>query len=207
MIPVNEIEMKQILCIVTESGRQIGPHACAVCQNIVEGNTQSRALPPRQASQYGLREDQVAPGARVCNTCRCKAVRGRYTACPLLGCPNLNNTSSKTKVKRLRALPAKWFDLPAEVRDPIIQEFRKYTHSRPTMGFTNVTDNRKILFLVNCCRDSKQRDEMLFSLLQSNIPTIGASPNRRYRSARRHGRFFGSTMDGRGVGAAPKSTS
>lgn len=107
-----------------EGGRQIGPHACTVCQNIVEGNTQSRALPRSQASQYGLREDQIAPGARVCNTCRCKAVRGRYTACPLPGCPNLNN-ASKTRVKRLRALPAKWLDLPAEIRDPIIQEFRK----------------------------------------------------------------------------------
>lgn len=81
-------------------------------------------MPRSQASQYGLREDQIAPGARVCNTCRCKAVRGRYTACPLPGCPNLNN-ASKTRVKRLRALPAKWLDLPAEIRDPIIQEFRK----------------------------------------------------------------------------------
>lgn len=107
-----------------EGNRQIGPHACAVCQSIVEGNAQSRALPRSQASQYGLREDQIAPSARVCNTCRCKAVRGRYTACPLPGCPNLNNANSKTRVKRLRALPVKWLDLPAEIRDPIIQEFQ-----------------------------------------------------------------------------------
>ncbi|XP_026830889.1 uncharacterized protein LOC105284432 isoform X2 [Ooceraea biroi] len=107
---------------VIESGKQIGPHACTVCQSVVEGSTHSRALPRSQASQYGLREDQVPPGARVCNTCRCKAVRGRYTTCPLPGCPNLN--SSKNRVKRLRALPSKWLDLPPEIREPIAQEFQ-----------------------------------------------------------------------------------
>lgn len=120
------------LFVVAESGRQIGPHACTVCQNIVEGNNHSRALPRSQASQYGLREDQVPPGARVCNTCRCKAVRGRYTACPLPGCPNLHN-SSKARVKRLRALPSKWLDLPPEIREPIAQEFREYNRSRPIL--------------------------------------------------------------------------
>ena len=107
---------------VVESGRQIGPHACTVCQSVVEGSAHSRALPRSQASQYGLREDQVPVGARVCNTCRCKAVRGRYTTCPLPGCPNLN--SSKSRVKRLRALPSKWLDLPLEIREPIAQEFQ-----------------------------------------------------------------------------------
>ncbi|XP_018315095.1 nuclear receptor corepressor 1 isoform X1 [Mycetomoellerius zeteki] len=107
---------------VIEGGKQIGPHACTVCQSVVEGSAHSRALPRSQASQYGLREDQVPPGARVCNTCRCKAVRGRYTACPLPGCPNLS--SSKSRVKRLRALPSKWLDLPPEIREPIAQEFQ-----------------------------------------------------------------------------------
>ncbi|XP_029169964.1 uncharacterized protein LOC114939718 isoform X3 [Nylanderia fulva] len=107
---------------VVESGRQIGPHACTVCQSVVEGSAHSRALPRSQASQYGLREDQVPAGARVCNTCRCKAVRGRYTTCPLPGCPNLN--SSKSRIKRLRALPSKWLDLPLEIREPIAQEFQ-----------------------------------------------------------------------------------
>ncbi|XP_029663712.1 protein split ends-like isoform X2 [Formica exsecta] len=107
---------------IIESGRQIGPHACTVCQSVVEGSAHSRALPRSQASQYGLREDQVPVGARVCNTCRCKAVRGRYTTCPLPGCPNLN--SSKSRIKRLRALPSKWLDLPLEIREPIAQEFQ-----------------------------------------------------------------------------------
>ncbi|KAL6257165.1 hypothetical protein P5V15_012096 [Pogonomyrmex californicus] len=107
---------------VMYGGRQIGPHACTVCQSVVEGSAHSRALPRSQAWQYGLREDQVSAGARVCNTCRCKAVRGRYTACPLPGCPNLS--SSKSRVKRLRALPSKWLDLPPEIREPIAQEFQ-----------------------------------------------------------------------------------
>lgn len=107
-------------------GRQLGPHPCAICQTMVEAGNQSRPLSRSQASQYGLREEQVPQGARVCNTCRCKSVRGRYTTCPLPGCPNLNSASSKTRVKRLRALPPKWNDLPPEIRDPIIQEFRKF---------------------------------------------------------------------------------
>lgn len=60
-------------------------------------------------------------GARVCNTCRCKYVRSRFTACPLPTCPN-----SKDRVKRLRSLPKRWNELPQNVRDPIIEEFSKY---------------------------------------------------------------------------------
>jgi len=124
IILITTVARESFVVIVSEGSKQIGPHACTVCQSVVEGNTHSRALPRSQASQYGLREDQVLPGARVCNTCRCKAVRGRYTACPLPGCPNLN--SSKSRVKRLRALPSKWLDLPPEIREPIAQEFREY---------------------------------------------------------------------------------
>ncbi|XP_034945061.1 uncharacterized protein Smr isoform X3 [Chelonus insularis] len=108
----------------TETGRQLGPHSCAICQSVVEGGSHSRALSRSQAFQYGLREEQVQPGARVCNTCRCKAVRGRYTACPLPGCPNVNNANSKTRVKRLRALPPKWLELPPEIWDSAVQEFQ-----------------------------------------------------------------------------------
>jgi len=125
IIPMSSIHFYIFVVMVSEGGRQIGPHACTVCQSVVEGSAHSRALPRSQASQYGLREDQVPPGARVCNTCRCKAVRGRYTACPLPGCPNLS--SSKSRVKRLRALPSKWLDLPPEIREPIAQEFREYS--------------------------------------------------------------------------------
>ena len=110
------------------SGRQIGPHLCAVCQTTIETGTQSRPLSRSQASQYGLREDQIHIGARVCNTCRSKTGRGRYTSCPLPACPNSNNNSNagtKQRVKRLRALPPKWNDLPTEIRESIIQEFRK----------------------------------------------------------------------------------
>lgn len=114
------------LLFVAEVGtRQLGIHTCAVCQSTVEGGNQSRPLSRSQASQYGIKEEQVLPGARVCNTCRCKAVRGRYVTCPLPGCPNLNNANTKNRVKRLRALPAKWLDLPPEIREPVVKEFRK----------------------------------------------------------------------------------
>lgn len=82
----------------------------------------SRALPRSHAQQYGLREDEVMPGARVCNLCRCKAVRSRYMHCPLPTCPNTKGN----RVKRLRTLPCKWADLPVHIKQPVITEFRKY---------------------------------------------------------------------------------
>jgi nuclear receptor co-repressor 1 len=91
--------------------------ACAVCK------TESvcwRALPRSQASQYGLKEDQIPADARVCNLCRCKAVRSRYIMCPFPTCPNTKGH----RVKRLRSMPCKWLDLPPAIKDPIAAEFR-----------------------------------------------------------------------------------
>jgi len=85
----------------------------------VEHASQSRLLQRSHAAQYGLREEDVGPGARVCNPCRCKAVRSRYTHCPLPTCPN-----AKGRVKRVRPLPARWADLSPEQREPIIAEFQ-----------------------------------------------------------------------------------
>ncbi|XP_066149114.1 uncharacterized protein Smr [Euwallacea fornicatus] len=92
---------------------------CAVCNSQLGPQLHSRPLQPSQAAQYGLREDQVAPNSRVCNTCRCKCVRSRYTHCPLSTCPN-----ARGRVKRLRSFPYRLQDLPPDVRDPILVEFR-----------------------------------------------------------------------------------
>ncbi|KAG8281125.1 Gei-8p [Homalodisca vitripennis] len=94
-----------------------GVQLCIVCKNESEN---TRALPRSHAVQYGLREEDVPAGARVCNTCRCKSVRSRYTHCPLPTCPN----SKGHRVKRLRALPMKWPELPRHIRDPIAAEFQ-----------------------------------------------------------------------------------
>jgi hypothetical protein len=105
-------------CFVAEKG---GAHPCIVCKAQLDKFLQSRPLPRSHAQQYGLREEEVTPGARVCNTCRCKSVRNRYTQCPLPTCPN-----AKGRIKRLRPLPGKWTELPPEIKDPIIAEFRKF---------------------------------------------------------------------------------
>nr|CAD7571913.1 unnamed protein product [Timema californicum] len=96
-----------------------GVHPCIVCKTSLDQFLQSRPLPRSHALQYGLSEDQITPGARVCNTCRCKSVRSRYTQCPMPKCPN-----GKGRVKRLRSLPGKWAELPPEIRNPIIVEFQ-----------------------------------------------------------------------------------
>ncbi|CAH1393589.1 unnamed protein product [Nezara viridula] len=91
--------------------------ACAVCKT---ESVCSRALPRSQASQYGLKEEEVPLDARVCNLCRCKAVRSRFTNCPIPTCPNAKGH----RVKRLRPLPCKWADLPAAIKGPIAAEFK-----------------------------------------------------------------------------------
>lgn len=79
----------------------------------------TRPLEKGRGSQYGIQDDAIPSGARVCNSCQCKSVRTRYTSCPLPTCPN-----PKDRVKRFRNLPARLFELAADIRDPIIQEFQ-----------------------------------------------------------------------------------
>ena len=54
---------------------------------------------------------------RVCNSCWCKTLRSR---CPLLSC------STSNKGKKLRHLPLKWKELPAQTKDILINELRKF---------------------------------------------------------------------------------
>ncbi|KAK9751775.1 hypothetical protein QE152_g4752 [Popillia japonica] len=91
---------------------------CIVCGAQLGSQLQSRPLAPNQASLYGLREDQIPPNGRVCNTCRCKSVRSRYTHCPLPTCPN-----ARGRVKRLRSFPQRLQELPQDVRDQLLAEF------------------------------------------------------------------------------------
>lgn len=79
----------------------------------------TRPLEKGRGQQYGIPEDSIPAGARVCNTCQCKSVRNRYSSCPLPTCPN-----PKDRVKRFRNLPTRLFELAPEIRDPIIQEFQ-----------------------------------------------------------------------------------
>ncbi|XP_018902999.2 uncharacterized protein Smr isoform X4 [Bemisia tabaci] len=99
-----------------ETNEKGGVYPCAICKTEGVG---SRALLKSQASQYGLREEDVLAGARVCNQCHCKAVRSRNPPCPLPSCPNKGN-----RVKRLRSLAGKWNELPKNIKDPIIAEFQ-----------------------------------------------------------------------------------
>lgn len=50
-------------------------HPCIVCR--AECCVQTRPVARKHASHYGLREDALPPGARVCKTCHCKCVRYR----------------------------------------------------------------------------------------------------------------------------------
>lgn len=51
-------------------------HPCIVCRE--ECCLQTRPVARKHASHYGLREDTLPPGARVCKPCHCKCVRYRF---------------------------------------------------------------------------------------------------------------------------------
>ncbi|XP_044739658.1 uncharacterized protein LOC123301011 isoform X2 [Chrysoperla carnea] len=96
------------------------PHNCVVCKTELEQYLQSRPLLASHASQYGLHPDQIGPDARVCNTCRCKCVRTRYTHCPLPTCGH----HARGRVKRLRTMPSRWMELPQDIWQSAVQEFQ-----------------------------------------------------------------------------------
>ncbi|CAB3362406.1 Hypothetical predicted protein [Cloeon dipterum] len=93
-----------------------GPHHCFLCKNLVEN---SRPLAKAKASQYGLQEDQVVQGARVCSNCRCKAVRSSTIQCPIPNC-----TAVKNRVKRLKPLPSALGSVSQELRDSILADLQ-----------------------------------------------------------------------------------
>ncbi|XP_046570749.1 LOW QUALITY PROTEIN: uncharacterized protein LOC124278997 [Haliotis rubra] len=96
-----------------------GVHQCAVCKVQLEHFGMSRPLTRSNCENYGMLESEVKPEMRVCSSCRCRSVRRRYTQCPVPTCK-----TPKRKVKRLRPLPAKWSELTAEVKEPIIKEMQ-----------------------------------------------------------------------------------
>ena len=85
-----------------------------VCKTTVES---SRPVTKAQATQLGVKEDDITENSRVCSTCWCKTLR---TKCPLLSC------SSASKSKKLRHLPAKWKELSVGLKEVLSNELRKY---------------------------------------------------------------------------------
>lgn len=103
------------------------PHQCIVCKAELEQYLQSRPMTVSQAATYGLRPEEITPDSRVCNPCRCKFVRTRFIHCPLPGCSH----HSRNRVKRLRTMPSRWMELPQDVWQGVVQEFRKYYSKTP----------------------------------------------------------------------------
>ena len=91
--------------------------SCFICK--ADACPRTRPLKKGRGQQYGIPDDSIPAGARVCNSCQCKSVRNRYPNCPLPTCPNI-----KDRGKRLRNIPQRLFELNAELRDPIILEFQ-----------------------------------------------------------------------------------
>ena len=98
---------------------------------------------------------------RVCNSCYMKSQRKKHGHCPIPTC-----TSTKGRNKgRLRHMPAKWTDLPKDVREAISNELRKLSgvlrdllctyilnfgifnaktfQSEPILSFTEIPDGTK----------------------------------------------------------------
>lgn len=84
-----------------------------VCKSTVES---SRAVPKERAGQLGLVQEELDESSRVCNNCWCKTLARK---CPLLSC------STSSKGKKLRHMPTKWKELPANTKETLAAEMRK----------------------------------------------------------------------------------
>ncbi|GIY85086.1 hypothetical protein CDAR_398251 [Caerostris darwini] len=87
---------------------------CAVCKMELDNYNQSRALTKSNCSTFGIKENDLVNGMRVCASCRFKTVRKR---CPLPTCK-----TPRRKVKRLRPLASKLAELSNEVKDTLLNE-------------------------------------------------------------------------------------
>ncbi|KAG8200653.1 hypothetical protein JTE90_022274 [Oedothorax gibbosus] len=89
---------------------------CAVCKKELDNYNQARAVTKSNCSMFDIKEADVVEGMRVCASCRFKTVR---KWCPIPTCK-----TPKRKVKRLRPLPSKLGELPAEAKEAIISELQ-----------------------------------------------------------------------------------
>ncbi|XP_078682123.1 uncharacterized protein LOC144916696 isoform X2 [Branchiostoma floridae x Branchiostoma belcheri] len=88
---------------------------CVICGEIIDNYSETRPITRNLAEFYGLTEEDMRPAHRICSKCRCRSVRKR---CPVPTCK-----TPKRKVKRLKTLPTKLNELPAEQKEPVMQEF------------------------------------------------------------------------------------
>merc|ERR1719336_2088136 len=110
-----------------------GPHPCVSCKAIVET---SRAVSASQASQLGLKEEEVGEGARVCNKCWCNTLKKKHV-CQVPSC-----TSSKRPNRgKLRHLPKAWYELDSRSKEVIMKEMQLPENIKRvcTACFTRIT--------------------------------------------------------------------
>ncbi|XP_076345659.1 uncharacterized protein LOC143244584 isoform X3 [Tachypleus tridentatus] len=89
-------------------------HACVVCKVHVENHSQFRPVTKYNCDTFNVKESDVTPYMCVCASCRFKTVQKK---CPIPSC-----RTPKRKVKRLRLLPGKWFELLWGLKRAIIEE-------------------------------------------------------------------------------------
>ena len=96
----------------------------------------SRAVSASQASQLGLKEEEVGEGARVCNKCWCNTLKKKHV-CQVPSC-----TSSKRPNRgKLRHLPKAWYELDSRSKEVIMKEMQLPENIKRvcTACFTRIT--------------------------------------------------------------------
>ena len=83
-------------------------HECFICKSRVESLSKSRPITKANCHHYGITAETLTGEPRACLDCRFKYIRKQ---CPIPSCK-----TPERKVKRLKSLPQKWFDLSAEER-------------------------------------------------------------------------------------------
>ena len=83
-------------------------HECFICKSRVESLSKSRPITKSNCHHFGIPAETLTGEPRACLDCRFKHIRKQ---CPIPSCK-----SPERKVKRLKSLPQKWFDMSSEER-------------------------------------------------------------------------------------------
>ena len=90
------------------------PKECFVCKGQLQVYSKSKPITKNNCHYYGILPESLTNEARACLDCRFKYIRKK---CPVPSCK-----TQERKVKRLKSLPQKWFDLNPDLRRIYSQE-------------------------------------------------------------------------------------
>ncbi|XP_041456607.1 nuclear receptor corepressor 1-like isoform X4 [Lytechinus variegatus] len=97
------------------AGSESSPNNCSLCKNPLDTYSLSRPVNRTNCDLFGMNEGDLKPDMRVCSRCRFRSIR--RSRCPVLTCK-----TPRKRVRRLKPLPTKWFEITEDQRRLLSEE-------------------------------------------------------------------------------------